>query len=66
LLVLTNLGALVALATVIAAWRCWRSRTWGAGRRGLLRRLHYSLLAISASGLIVCLAFFNLIGVHWP
>ena len=66
LLFVTNLGALVALATLTAAVHAWRSTAWGVGRRGLLRRLHYSVLALASGALLGCLAFFNLIGVRWP
>jgi CubicO group peptidase (beta-lactamase class C family) len=66
LLAITNLAALVAIATFAVAAMAWRSSIWGGGWRGRFRRVHFSALALSALALLYCFGYFNLLGVKWP
>lgn len=66
LLLLANLAVLVALATAVMAWWAWRQAAWGQGWRAVLRRVHYSLLALLGLTVAAIFVFFKLAGVHWP
>ncbi len=66
IVLVSNLMALVGVSMAIFTVLGWREGYWGEGRRGVARRVHYSLLAIVALCFIPCLAFVNLIGIHLP
>ena len=57
LVVLPQLVALLAVLCVVDAVRAWRSRWWG-----LAARLHYTVVALAAVGLVWLLSFWNILG----
>ncbi|MBA4758726.1 serine hydrolase domain-containing protein [Sphingosinicella sp.] len=61
-----NVGALVAVLTIAAAVAAWLRGWWGEGRRALFRRVHFSLIAIAAAGILAFLASLNLVGWNLP
>jgi hypothetical protein len=61
-----NLGAIVAVLTIAAAVAAWLRGWWGEGRRALFRRVHFSLIAVAAAGILAFLAALNLVGWNLP
>lgn len=61
-----NLAAIVAVLTIAAAITAWLRGWWGEGRRAVFRRVHFSLIAIAAAGILAFLASLNLIGWNLP
>lgn len=61
-----NLAALLTLLMVIACVVAWRRTFWGERWRGVLRRLHFTILSAAAVGLSLVAVFFNLVGIHSP
>lgn len=63
LVALGDLMLIGVLATIAAAIAAWRFRFWGSGARGLAMRVHFSIIAVAAAGLVPILYSLNLIGL---
>lgn len=61
-----NLAALVSAATIVAALAGWRAGWWGEGRRAVMRRVHYSIIAVAAAVIFAFLLSLNLVGWNLP
>jgi hypothetical protein len=66
LAIVGNLGAVVAVLTIAAAITAWLRGWWGEGRRAVFRRVHFSLIAVAAAGILAFLAALNLVGWNLP
>ncbi|GEM_PF-820788 len=65
-IVLANSTAILGSAMGVLCVVAWCRGYWGAGARGVSRRVHYTVLALAIHGLIYAAAFFNLLGFHLP
>ena len=65
-ILLANSTAALGVAMSILGVVAWCRGYWGAGARGLARRVHFTVLALASYGLIYATAFFNLLGLQLP
>jgi hypothetical protein len=66
LTVLSNVSVILVALIVILVPPIWARRAWGSGWPGMLRRLHYTVIAVGGSAALWVLAFSNLIGWRLP
>ncbi len=61
-----NVAALIAILTMASAIMAWARGWWGTGRRAVFRRVHFSLVAVAAAGVLSFLLSLNLVGWNLP